>query len=78
MFDYLDGVVAVGFGNVFDKHLQNFRWDSLRGSFEVGIRTQPTFGRSSFQMVFGMGSEPLSKGFSINSFRFALGVTYGI
>ena len=78
VFDYLDGVVAVGFGNVFDKHLQNFRWDSLRGSFEVGIRTQPAFGRSSFQMVFGMGSEPFSRGFSINSFRFALGVTYGI
>ncbi len=78
VFDYLDGVVAVGFGNVFDKHLSNFRWDSLRGSFEVGLRTQPSFGRSSFQMVFGMGSEPFSKGFSINSFRFALGVTYGV
>jgi len=78
VFDYLDGVVAVGFGNVFDKHLENFRWDALRGSFEIGVRTQPSFGRSSFQMVFGMGSEPFSRGFSINSFRFALGVTYGI
>ena len=78
VFDYLDGVVAVSFGNVFDKHLSNFRWDSLRGLFEVGLRTQPSFGRSSFQMVFGMGSEPFSRGFSINSFRFALGVTYGI
>jgi len=78
VFDYLDGVAAVSFGNVFDEHLRNFRWDSLRGSFEVGIRTQPSFGRSSFQMVFGMGTEPFSRGFSINSFRFALGVTYGI
>ena len=45
VFAYLDGVAAVGFGNVFDAHLQNFRWDLLRLSAELGVRTAATLGR---------------------------------
>jgi hypothetical protein len=74
----------VGFGNVFDAHLTNFRWDLLRLSAELGVRTAAAFGKSNFQiksnfqMVFGMGSEPFRDGLRLTSFRFALGVTYGI
>jgi hypothetical protein len=78
VFAYLDGVAAVGFGNVFDAHLTNFRWDLLRLSAELGVRTAAAFGKSNFQMVFGMGSEPFRDGLRLTSFRFALGVTYGI
>jgi hypothetical protein len=78
VFAYLDGVAAVGFGNVFDAHLTNFRWDLLRLSAELGVRTAAAFGKSNFQMVFGMGSEPFRDGLRLTSFRFALGVTYGL
>lgn len=78
VFAYLDGVAAVAFGNVFDAHLTNFRWDLLRLSAELGVRTAAAFGKSNFQMVFGMGSEPFVNGLKITSFRFALGVTYGL
>ena len=66
------------FGNVFDAHLSNFRWDLLRLSAELGVRTAASLGKSSFQMVFGVGSEPFSSGLRLTSFRFALGVTYGL
>ena len=36
VFAYIDGVAGVSFGNVFDAHLQNFRWDLLRLSAELG------------------------------------------
>ncbi|HEY1908671.1 MAG TPA: BamA/TamA family outer membrane protein [Myxococcaceae bacterium] len=78
VYAWIDGVAAVGFGNVFGKHLENFRWDSLRLSADIGVRTAAAFGRSSFQMVFGMGSEPFSQGLRLTSFRFALGVTYDL
>ena len=78
MFDYLDGVVAVGFGNVFDKHLSNFRWDLLRLNAELGIRTAVALGASNFQLMFGIGSEPFSQGLRITSFTAAFGVTYAL
>jgi hypothetical protein len=78
VFAYLDGVAAVGFSNVFDAQLTNFRWDLLRLSAELGVRTAAAFGKSNFRMVFGMGSEPFRDGLRLTSFRFALGVTYAL
>ena len=78
VYAWIDGVAAVGFGNVFGKRLQDFRWDSLRLSADVGVRTAAAFGRSNFQIVFGLGSEPFSQGLRITSYRLALGVTYDL
>src|SRR5262249_47352516 len=78
VFAYLDGVAAVGFGNVFDQHLSNFRWDLLRMNAELGIRTAAALGASNFQLMFGIGSEPFSQGLRITSFTASFGVTYAL
>jgi hypothetical protein len=78
VYPYLDGVAAVSFGNVFDAHLSNFRFDLLRLSAELGVRTVAGAGPGSFQFVIGVGTEPFSQGLRLTSFRFALGVTYGL
>jgi len=74
---FLDGVASVAFGNVFDAHLSSFRWDLLRMSAEIGLRSAGT-GTSSFQFVFGLGTRTFHEGFSIESVRFAFGVSYGL
>ena len=78
VFAYLDGVAAVGFGNVFDAHLRNFRWDLLRLSAELGVRTAALLGASNFQFVIGIGTEPFSQGLRLTSFSLAFGVTYAL
>src|SRR5262249_28372081 len=78
VFAYLDGVAGVGFGNVFDHHLSNFRWDLLRLNAELGLRTAAEIGASNFQLMFGIGSEPFSQGLRITSFTASFGVTYAL
>jgi len=78
VFAYLDGVAAVGFGNVFEQHLSNFRWDLLRLSAELGVRTAAALGASNFQFVIGVGTEPFSQGLRLTSFSLAFGVTYAL
>jgi len=78
VFTFLDGVAAVGFGNVFDQHLSSFRWDLLRLNAELGLRTAAALGASNFQLVFGLGTEPFNQGLTVTSFTFAFGVTYAL
>jgi len=78
VFAYLDGVAGVSFGNVFGAHLQNFRWDDLRLSAELGVRTAAVLGASNFQFVIGIGTEPFSQGLRLTSFSLAFGVTYAL
>ena len=78
VFAYLDGVAGVSFGNVFDAHLRNFRWDALRLSAELGVRTVAILGASNFQFVVGIGTEPFSQGLRLTSFSLAFGVTYAL
>jgi hypothetical protein len=78
VFAYLDGVAGVSFGNVFGAHLQDFRWDLLRLSAELGIRTAAVLGASNFQFVIGIGTEPFSQGLRLTSFSLAFGVTYAL
>jgi hypothetical protein len=77
VFAYLDGVAAVSFGNVFDAHLSNFRFDLLRLGAELGVRTTGT-GSGSFQFVVGIGTETFRDGLRLSSFRLAFGVSYGL
>jgi hypothetical protein len=78
VFAYLDGVAAVSFGNVFGAHLENFRWDLLRLSAELGVRTAAALGASNFQFVVGIGTEPFNQGLRLTSFSLAFGVTYAL
>jgi hypothetical protein len=77
VFVFLDGVAAVAFGNVFDAHLRGFDVDLLRMSAELGVRTRGT-GTSSFQIIIGVGTETFRQGFGLTTFRFSIGVTYGL
>jgi len=77
VFAYLDGVASVSFGNVFDAHLSNFSFPLLRLGAELGVRTQG-LGASSFQLVFGVGTETFQNGLQLTGFRFAFGVVYGL
>jgi hypothetical protein len=78
VFAYLDGVAAVGVGNVFDEHLSNFNTGLLRLNAELGVRTASAFGASNFQFIVGIGSDPFNQGFNISSFTLAFGVTYAL
>jgi hypothetical protein len=75
VFSYLDGLLAVSVGNVFGPHLQDFSFDLLRLSAELGLGTRRG-SASGFEFVIGIGSEPF-RNFSISSFRLAFGVSYG-
>jgi len=76
VFSYLDGLLAVSFGNVFGPHLEDFSFDLLRLSAEIGMRTRGT-GGSGFQFVIGMGTEPFREHLRVSSFRLAFGLSYG-
>ncbi|HMK74455.1 MAG TPA: BamA/TamA family outer membrane protein [Myxococcaceae bacterium] len=77
VFAYVDGVASVSFGNVFDAHLQNFSFSLLRLGAELGLRTTGT-GSSTFELVFGVGTETFQNGLQLTGFRFAFGVVYGL
>jgi len=77
VFAYLDGVASVSFGNVFDANLSNFSFSLLRLGAELGVRTTG-LGNSSFQLVFGIGTETFQNGLQLTGFRFNFGVVYGL
>jgi hypothetical protein len=77
VFAFIDGVAAVSFGNVFDAHLDNFRFDLLRMSAELGIRTAGIL-PGTFEFVIGLGTNTFRDGFGVSSFRLAFGVVYGL
>ncbi|HET9157559.1 MAG TPA: hypothetical protein VFN91_12890, partial [Myxococcaceae bacterium] len=76
VFTYLDGLLAVSFGNVFGPHLEDFSFDLLRLSAGVGLRTRGG-GLSDFEFLIGLGTEPFRDGLRVSSFRLAFGVSYG-
>jgi hypothetical protein len=77
VFAFIDGVAAVSFGNVFDAHLDNFRFNLLRMSAELGVRTSGII-PGSFEFIVGIGTNTISEGFGIFSVRFAFGVVYDL
>ena len=77
VFAFIDGLAAVSFGNVFDAHLENFRFDLLRMSAELGIKTAGLL-PGAFEVLVGVGTNTIRDGFGIFSFRIAFGVVYGL
>jgi hypothetical protein len=77
VFAFLDGVAEVSFGNVFDAHLSNFRFDLLRMSADLGIRTSGIL-PGSFEILFGIGTNTIRDGFGVDTVRLAFGVVYGL
>ena len=73
---WLDGSVQAAVGNVFAEHLQGFETGRLRFSGAVGIESIGSRD-SSFELLFGMGSETFDHGGQIDSFRVLIGSNRG-
>ncbi|HEX3854560.1 MAG TPA: BamA/TamA family outer membrane protein [Polyangiaceae bacterium] len=73
---WLDGSLQVATGNVFDRRLENFSADRLRLSSAIGIESVGSRD-SSFELLFGIGSETFDHGAQIDSFRFLIGSNHG-
>ena len=70
------GALRADVGNVFDAHLEDFRFERLRFSSALGFET-PTSVQGGFEVLVGVGSEPFDRGGKIESFRLAFGSNRG-
>jgi hypothetical protein len=71
---WLDGSLKAEVGNVFGEHLQGFETKLLRFSGSFGIESDSSVD-SSFEFLFGIGTETFEHGAQIDSLRLAIGVT---
>src|SRR5580658_807854 len=71
---WLDGSLKAEVGNVFGEHLQGFETKLLRFSGSFGIESDSSVD-SSFEFLFGFGTETFEHGAQIDSLRLAVGVT---
>jgi hypothetical protein len=73
---WLDGSIQLSIGNVFDKHLEDYKPELLRFSAAIGVESVGSRD-SALEILFGLGSETFRHGGQINSFRLILGSHYG-
>lgn len=73
---WLDGSIQLALGNVFDKHLQDFKPELLRFSGAIGIESVGA-PNSSFELLVGIGSETIDHGAQITSLRVVIGTNHG-
>jgi outer membrane protein assembly factor BamA len=73
---WLDGSLQAAVGNVFGEHLQDFKPSLLRFSGAIGIESigAPD---SSFELLFGLGSETFEHGGQVDSLRITFGTNRG-
>jgi hypothetical protein len=71
---WISGSLQGSVGNVFGEHLEGFDTRLLRFSSAVGIESDSAVD-SSFELLFGIGSETFEHGTQIDSFRLAVGIT---
>ena len=71
---WIAGSLQGAVGNVFGEHLEGFETGLLRFSGAVGIESDSS-PDSSFELVFGFGTETFNHGTQIDSLRLALGIT---
>ncbi|HEY3817633.1 MAG TPA: hypothetical protein VGL81_10700 [Polyangiaceae bacterium] len=71
---FVAGSLQGAVGNVFGEHLEGFDTRLLRFSGAVGIESDSS-PDSSFELVFGLGTETFEHGAQIDSFRLAVGIT---
>ncbi len=74
---FLDAHIRVSVGNAFGQYLQDFQFDRLRMSFDIGM--EPRFGgQHPFELLFGIGTQTFSAGMEVTAIRFAIGTRTGI
>lgn len=71
---FLDGFISLEAGNVFDSHLRDLSPRLLRLSATTGMRNTGTSGYV-FELLGGVGSEPIADGARISSVRLMLSAT---
>jgi hypothetical protein len=73
---WLQGSLQTAVGNVFAEHLDGLRPSLLRLSAAVGIESEGSRD-STFQILFGFGTETFDRGARIDSLRLTLGARHG-
>jgi hypothetical protein len=71
---FIAGSLQGAVGNVFERHFEGFDTRLLRFSGAIGIESDSS-PDSSFELLFGLGTETFQRGTQIDSFRLAVGVT---
>jgi hypothetical protein len=71
---WIAGSLQGAVGNVFGPHLEGYDTNLLRFSGAVGIESDSS-ADSSFELVFGLGTETFAHGTQFDSFHLAFGVT---
>jgi hypothetical protein len=74
---YLDGILTGSMGNVWGEHLHNFKVQDSRLSAGVGVRSNGDRD-SGFELLVGAGTEPISEGMGLTSFRLLVGSHHGL
>jgi hypothetical protein len=74
---YLDGVINASVGNVWGEHLDNFKFQDSRINAGIGVRSNGDRA-SGFELLLGAGTDPVSEGFNVSSFRFLVGSHHGL
>jgi hypothetical protein len=74
---YLDGVISVAAGNVWGDHFDDFKIKDSRLNGAIGVRSNGARD-SGFELTLGAGTDPLSEGFNVTSFRFLFGSHHGL
>ncbi len=73
---WFDGEARLAAGNAFDAHLHGLTLDQLRVSGDVGLTSNGARDQG-FEVVFGLGTEPIGMGANITSVRIAVGTRAG-
>lgn len=73
---WLDGSLQVAAGNVFGDRFADFAFERFRLSSALGIESIGSRD-SSFELLFGVGSETFEQRARIDSFRFLIGSNHG-
>jgi hypothetical protein len=71
---WVAGSLQCAVGNVFGEHLQGFDTNLLRFSGAFGIESDSS-PDSSFEFIFGLGTETFAHGAQVDSLRLAVGIT---
>lgn len=74
---FADAHLRLGVGNVFGEHFEDFEFERLRLSFDVGLLPRVA-GEHPFEILFGLGTHTFEAGAGITSVRLAIGTRSGI
>jgi hypothetical protein len=74
---WVSGSAQAAVGNVFGAQLEGLDARLLRFSAALGLQTDGS-PDSSFQVLFGIGTETFEQGGKVDSFRLAIGTTTGL